>query len=139
MDETKLCQFCGKSTIYAKGFCRNCYERNRLHGSPEHKRGKPGERVKAVLDVYRTSRSYTNAAKELNVSRQYVQQVVHKYYKPTNADRIRAMSDEEIAGTMVTGCPPSDSVREMMMPECTEDGGCFKCWLDWLQSPADGS
>ena len=62
------------------------------------------------------------------------------FYKPiTQADRIRAMSDEEIAGTMCTGCPPGPTVREMMMPECTEDGGCFKCWLDWLQSPVGGA
>ena len=120
MAKPKLCQFCGESNVYAKGLCRNCYERNRLHGSPEHKRGKPGERVKAVLDVYRTSRSYTNAAKELNVSRQYVQQVVRKYYKPTNAYRIRAMSDEELASLLVHN------------PWMTE-----KSALDWLKREVD--
>ena len=54
----------------------------------------------------------------------------------TNADRIRTMSDEELA-TRFAGqgfgiCPPQDK-------SCLETPpGCYACWLDWLQSPADG-
>ena len=52
----------------------------------------------------------------------------------TNADRIRAMSDEELAGLM----------REITDPVCprnhgykySRDGECRKCWLDWLKQEA---
>lgn len=54
--------------------------------------------------------------------------------KPTtNADRIRAMSDEELAQFIErSDCPPHDGI-------CDKDNiTCSKCWLDWLQSPAGG-
>ena len=52
----------------------------------------------------------------------------------TNADRIRSMTDEELAEFMFTanGCP-------MWVSEysCKEDKGCAgakgACWLDWLK------
>ena len=47
----------------------------------------------------------------------------------TNADRIRAMTDEEMAHTIndyFMGCPPVDC----------EDGGCEQCWLGWLKQEA---
>ena len=47
----------------------------------------------------------------------------------TNADRIRAMSDEELAEWHET-CPHIDE-------ECTMKG-CVKCILEWLQQPAEG-
>ena len=49
--------------------------------------------------------------------------------RKTNADRIRSMSDEELAkilGNKCT-CPPTS--------ECVN---CFDCWLEWLQKPAEG-
>ena len=57
-------------------------------------------------------------------------------YKPkpmTNADRLRAMSDEELAkyfGEVKTwgGCP-NHGARN-----CTEN--CADCWLDWLRQEA---
>ena len=52
----------------------------------------------------------------------------------TNADRIRAMSDEKIAGVVCTGCPPGKDVGQ----QCTGDGACYDCWLDWLKSPVGG-
>lgn len=48
--------------------------------------------------------------------------------KPTtNADRIRAISDEELA-TVLRGCP--DSV------EVCPNIPCADCWLDWLRQEA---
>ena len=49
---------------------------------------------------------------------------------PTNADRIRAMTDEEMAAYMGDvqtwgGCP-NHGARN-----CTEN--CADCWLDWLK------
>ena len=52
-------------------------------------------------------------------------------WKPqTNADRIRAMSDEELARTFAqTGnCPPSSKYGH----NCER---CGKCWLDYLRQP----
>lgn len=50
------------------------------------------------------------------------------YRDPTNADRIRAMSDEELAEFVQYGsCPYIEE-------ECTTKG-CVKCILDWLKQP----
>ena len=51
----------------------------------------------------------------------------------TNADKIRAMSDEELAKVMerMLGCPITGDCKKM-----SED--CNDCWLEWLQQPAEG-
>ena len=50
----------------------------------------------------------------------------------TNADRIRAMSDEELAEYIRAFfwevCPPI---------KCPGEDYCYKCWLDWLKSPVE--
>ena len=53
-------------------------------------------------------------------------------YKMTNADRIRAMSDEELAKIIERelGCPATGDCEKM-----SKD--CKACWLDWLQQPAE--
>ena len=51
----------------------------------------------------------------------------------TNADRIRSMSDEELAkfvdGKLV--CPPARECSQVC-------GDCAACWLQWLQQPVEG-
>lgn len=50
----------------------------------------------------------------------------------TNADRIRSMSDEELAEFMKpydSGCP---RWKEMPIP-CSKRTNCRECWLDWLR------
>lgn len=52
----------------------------------------------------------------------------------TNADRIRAMSDEELAKHIWKkfGCPPlKDHIT------CGYVGDCRDCWLEWLRQPAE--
>ena len=58
--------------------------------------------------------------------------------KPTNADRIRAMSDEELADALQKFC--------IAMVDCSDcplyDFGCpknsiFNYWIEWLQQPAE--
>lgn len=57
----------------------------------------------------------------------------------TNADRIRAMSDEELAKLFVSGwydgplftCPVEDV-------ECESDVSCDVCFLEWLKAPVEG-
>ena len=58
------------------------------------------------------------------------------YAPQTNADRIRGMSDEELAETYAGGCPNGDRLN------CGKyylHGGrdCFNCWLDWLKAPVE--
>ena len=48
----------------------------------------------------------------------------------TNADRIRAMSDEELAN--MVRCPHVKTNWD----KCKND--CFACRLEWLQQPAKG-
>ena len=48
----------------------------------------------------------------------------------TNADRIRAMSDEEMAYQFGAQCPKGRK------REC--DKRCSQCWLEWPQQPCEG-
>ena len=48
--------------------------------------------------------------------------------KETNSDRIRAMTDEELAKILNSGCPQGGA-------NC--NGRCGTCWLDWLRSPVE--
>lgn len=49
--------------------------------------------------------------------------------KITNADRIRSMTDEELAVEMCAkgGCPHDCETPDDM------DTDCLQCWLDWLK------
>ena len=68
--------------------------------------------------------------------KEQMQRVIDEYNESqkltfTNADRIRAMSDEELAKILGDKCicPP--------IGECAKvSGDCEKCWLEWLQQPA---
>ena len=46
----------------------------------------------------------------------------------TNADRIRAMTDKELAKIITGECPPGGE-------KC--NGSCGTCWLKWLRSPVE--
>ena len=50
---------------------------------------------------------------------------------PTNADRIRAMSDEELAEFIAQqgSCP---TLPDGTSPESCKES-CYGCWLDWLK------
>lgn len=68
------------------------------------------------------------------------------YVKQTNADRIRAMSDEELADLLKGADELDDRIHYCQsLPECEkffEDGEdipehkCRDCLLKWLQQPA---
>ena len=61
-----------------------------------------------------------------------------EHQTPTNADRIRAMSDEELAEWILrepfagffSVCPPG-TIEGADCPTSP----CEQCWLDWLKSP----
>ena len=56
--------------------------------------------------------------------------------KATNADRIRAMSDEELAELLLDGCRGSKCDDQTQ----NEWGSvnCFQCRVTWLQQPEKG-
>lgn len=47
----------------------------------------------------------------------------------TNADKIRAMTDEELAMILNPTCPPI-KCPEHPFEELLD---CYNCWLDWLK------
>lgn len=54
--------------------------------------------------------------------------VYKKASQITNADKIRSMTDEELARVMDMVCPPDTA--------CNNGQQCIKCWIDWLKQPA---
>lgn len=56
--------------------------------------------------------------------------------KPTHADRIRSMSDDELAEAIM--CPNEFNVYGKPL-KCKSISGkdCVKCCLDWLRQPAE--
>ena len=58
----------------------------------------------------------------------------------TNADRIRSMSDEELAGFLMKLMHNNvQCFGEWMFPyhPCPQEQNCKQCGLDWLQQPAE--
>lgn len=55
--------------------------------------------------------------------------------KATNADRIRNMSDEELANTLLNSCLEVMHIGEC--PNVDDVGMCKKCISEWLQSEAE--
>ena len=50
----------------------------------------------------------------------------------TNADRIRSMSDDELAKILGDKCicPPTSECEKLC-------GDCYVCWMEWLRHPAE--
>ena len=58
---------------------------------------------------------------------------------PTNGDRIRDMTDEELARLMRMLCPP-DGKHGNGSHYCVEYRlDCHNCWLQWLRKEADNA
>lgn len=55
-------------------------------------------------------------------------------YTPTNADRIRSMSDEELAMNMM--CPNENGLAEIDCDK-SDSCNCYECLLKWLQSESE--
>ena len=59
--------------------------------------------------------------------------------KPSNAERIRSMSDEELARFMVRKSQCPDGYTSVFGPHCVEENGCEECWLEWLKKETDNA
>jgi len=61
----------------------------------------------------------------------------------TNADRIRAMSDEELAAILAAFCESSECRAENgavcpFYQDCPQDSNLPRGWIDWFRQPAEG-
>ena len=60
--------------------------------------------------------------------------------KMSNADRLRAMTDEELAEFLIQDgdCPPERMYTDSC-PNCDRVTSyvCYDCWLDWLRQEAE--
>jgi len=62
-----------------------------------------------------------------------------EYAVPSNADRIRGMTDEELAVLCEDGCPPGAPICnsvETIEGETVKEH-CQRCWLSWLKAPVE--
>ncbi len=68
--------------------------------------------------------------------REVKNRLIKEFHKQTNADRIRSMSDEELAELLDDICTNGILAIDSNMPCdcCTEKTECKDCWKDWLQS-----
>lgn len=60
--------------------------------------------------------------------------VMGKPKQPSNADRIRAMSDEELLNLLSAPCPFFSRVDDK---GCPNPKPCRECIADWLKQPAE--
>lgn len=91
--------------------------------------------IGAVIVRHTDGISYEEAVKmDFQNTLKELQREIEIDYKPTNADRIRAMSDEELAMNMM--CPNENGLGEI---ECdkSDSCNCYECILKWLQSEVE--
>lgn len=91
--------------------------------------------------------SYRQAESLLKISQMHDREahIVEEEYHITNADRIRAMSDEELAKFLAerfanetcNRLGEDNLVTATQITAITHTWYC--CWMDWLRRPAEGS
>lgn len=85
----KECISCGSPFFYAKGLCRNCYERMRRE---KNRKERPARTPLAekILEIFAENKSCTNTARMAGCSRSYVQSVVSRNgYRPRKRDDLK--------------------------------------------------
>lgn len=55
----------------------------------------------------------------------------------TNADKLRTMTDEEMANKFFGSCPKIFGGYGMTKEGCPDFETCEECWLDWLKREAE--
>lgn len=113
------CRACGEKFFLGKHFCRNWYL--------ENYREIEGGSIQEQLNKFYSEHIYCKG-RPLECF-----DIVYEDPEPsiwTNADRIRAMSDEELA-VMFFNYHFSFTCPEQGCHECKES--CMDCWLEWLK------
>lgn len=90
---------------------------------------------KAYYGVNYESYREAKAVLEFSQKRDPQAHIVEEEYHFTNADRIRAMSDEELCKFL--GEYKFCDICEEGCDGCTYNGDCDKRLLEWLKQPAD--
>ena len=72
-------------------------------------------------------------AEELIDALMYIEHIKAYREVKTNADRIRAMSDEELAEFLAS----DTTCAYCLIGPCPEDADCSRCALNWIKQPAD--
>lgn len=92
--------------------------------------------------VYETDEARLNNIAEhfevdLSEIREFLEMKRKKMQKPqTNADRIRSMTDVELADWLGVYCN-GQTAQEVGKPCVSGIGSCEECWLDWLKQEAE--
>lgn len=62
-----------------------------------------------------------------------------KFNAKTNAQKIRAMSDEELADFLLKTMSDVQCFAEGILPyhSCPQNHNCKQCGIDWLHQPAE--
>lgn len=81
---------------------------------------------KCVEDIAQTVLNYTYKGKTL---KEWVDSISEPQ---TNGDRIRTMTDEELADWLGVYCN-GQTAQEVGKPCVSDMGSCEECWLDWLK------
>ena len=91
------------------------------------------------------SRSYGNEGYEIIIktdshdhyraTEKFARRLIDHSKPVTNADKIRAMSDEELAKFLHEPFCDKRTLEECTISYC---GVCDQCVLDWLQQPCEG-
>ena len=101
-------------------------------------------RIVHETDEARLSNIANHFEVDLSEIRAFLEMKQQQQQKPTTrGDRIRAMSDEELAeffGQQEYRRPTFDDwlplCYHVMGPRMCHEDGCEKCWLDWLKQEA---
>lgn len=75
------CSLCGKEEIYAKGMCKRCYSREYMRkklGIAEKKDRRTEKTRNIIVDYVLNNKTQSEIAKEHEVSRQWVNQVLKR-------------------------------------------------------------
>ena len=74
----------------------------------------------------------TDSHEHYRATEEFARRLIDHAKPATNADKIRAMSDEELVELLdyKLGCPATGNCEKM-------NRDCKACWLDWLHQPAE--
>ena len=128
-----FCECCGKLGTYAKGLCKSCYGRKLRTGSPQKVERACKERDDQIVEMRRNGATYDEIAAKIGISKQRVYVIFNTHYKATNGDRIRKMTDENLAKYLAWLEDP----QSCYVWELYENTEIISEWLEWLKQECE--
>ena len=110
-------------------------------------RHRTNSEIKAYVDGYtacfnqyseclKNRKSVFDSKKKMEIYLAAVTGVLEATGNATNADRIRSMTDEELADWLGVYCN-GQTAQEVGKPCVSYMGSCEECWLDWLKRESE--